>query len=236
MPYKKAFRIIAISFIAFLIVVRVGYKMVRKYQIEHAPTIEIDLNKYTIITIDGGNGWAEAYGSIDWEQIANDYPGQIHTKPGTIYMFPDTGMWHDLRSSVDVVFDKDTDLKNGDILHYNYRILQSGLMNIQNVKYTYKPDTYEVSGLVDPEPFDAFDGLEITFEGKNGEGKVVFNYKGKEEFIQNYQYSAQNDGSLSNGEQIVIYFDNTYHDLVNYNKLAPITEYEVTVGGLEENE
>ena len=214
----------------------VGDKIIHYYKAKNAPVVEIDLNKYTVITIDGGDGWATAYGSIDWEQVLKDYDGQIYTKPGTLYIFPDTGLEQDLRSSVDVIFDKDMHLKNGDVLHYNYNILQSGLMNVQNVKYIYKRGIYEVTGLIEPEPFDAFDGLEVTFEGKNGEGRAVFNYKGKEEFIQNYQYSAQNDGSLSNGEQIVIYFDNTYHDLTHFNKRAPITEYEVTVGGLEENE
>lgn len=236
MSYQKAFKMIALLFIAFIIVVRVGYKMRLRYKIEHSPIVEVDLNKYTVITLDGGNGWATARGSIDWEQIFKDYPGQIYAKPGTIYLFPDTGLEQDLRQSVSIKFDKHVELENGDILHYDYRIFDFRLSHVQNLKYTYQSGTYEVSGLVEPELFDAFDGLEVTFKGKNGEGKAVFNYKGKEEFIENYQYSAQNDGSLSNGDKIEIHYDNTYQDLVHFNKLAPITEYEVTVGGLEENE
>lgn len=230
---------IALAILGLIIVgLQITKRAVSKNEMDKPQNTEpvvINLNKYTEITLKGGNGWATAYGDINWGRIAEDYDGQIHAKPGTWYMFPDTSLENDLRSSVFIEFDKDMDLQNGDVIHYKYHILQSGLMNVENVEYIFEDGTYEVSGLVEPEPFDPFDGLEITFEGKSGQGKAIFKYKGEEEFINNYQYYTQNNGVLSNGDTITVHYENTYYDLVNFNKKAPATDYEVIVGGLEEN-
>lgn len=134
-------------------------------------------------------------------------------------------------------------LSNGDTIEVKVKIKEEKLKD-RNIKVEGTSFTYTVSGLVEPEVLEPWNGVNVTFEGNNGYGEAVINTDGVDEEVFNffsYRF-ATNDNDLSNGDVVTVelrvymsldngYF--TYNDKY-YTYDDKVLTKDFTVSGLKE--
>lgn len=134
-------------------------------------------------------------------------------------------------------------LSNGDTIEVKVKIKEEKLKD-RNIKVEGTSFTYTVSGLVEPEVLEPWNGVNVTFEGNNGYGEAVINTDGVDAEMFNffnYRFST-NNYDLSNGDVVTVelrvymsldngYF--TYNDKY-YTYDDKVLTKDFTVSGLKE--
>lgn len=80
---------------------------------------------------------------------------------------------------------------------------------------------------------DVFSELKVSFEGENGEGKIICEYTGDNEFIKNdVKFKGEEAGGYTNGDTAVVKLDYSDYRAENANVFFKEKEKEYTVEGL----
>lgn len=80
---------------------------------------------------------------------------------------------------------------------------------------------------------DVFSELKVSFEGGNGEGKIICEYTGDNEFIKyDVKFKGEGDGGYTNGDTAVVKLDYSDYRAENANVFFKEKEKEYTVEGL----
>lgn len=116
----------------------------------------------------------------------------------------------------EVDFDEEKDkLKNGDKVKVTVDYDKDDLKDY-NIKLTKESFEVKVSGLMKGEEIDIFEGLEVTFEGIDGDGDAVISTNNCSDFIKNNFgfYFETSSYNLSNGGTVTVkgYYDGSDYD------------------------
>lgn len=201
----------------------------------HRPMI--DLNKYVLLEVSGYDGYGQATISIDWLAVKQEHENKISYKKRAQKTYGELLNWVEpmsaLEGLVNVHLDKNTDLSNGDVITYTWEIGDE-LSEIINCKVKCKNVSYTVSELDELETFDAFENLEVTFEGIAPNARMVMQYKGAE--LSHYNFESDVREGLRNGDTVTISIKESTKDyLVNDQGIIPLEmEKTYTVSGLDE--
>lgn len=218
----------------------------------------INLNDYLIITYNGEYETATRLEvEIDYEAIFRDnlrsisenIPDDImmgHTQPH--FFVQDVFKWFTPYEVICVSNDYDvkgtyTDIsgkfRNGDIVKLSWQVNSEGLELIakaMNVEFVFSDVDYIISDLKPVVDFDPFENCNVTFSGSNGSGSAFGCVYPDPEDQDNVKLNivSGNNGSLSNGDTIIISVEYFADNFVEYWGLHPTrTEMEVTVSGLK---
>ena len=140
-----------------------------------------------------------------------------------------------------VVFDKTEDLSNGDQVTAEIKSSSDLPLDTFTKKYGYvvsnPKKTYTVEGLTKIDIVDLFDGVEVTFDGYQGNGTATLNYSDANTKY-GFTYSIDKSSELSNGDVVTVSVNSSsdYVDrfLLKDGKKAEKYEMQYTVSGLGE--
>lgn len=200
-----------------------------------AATIKLD--QFIIIEANGYDGYGTVRTSIDWDAIEQKYEGKISftkkakDKYGVLleYLTPIDA----LKESVNIELSQTENLHNGDNIPYSWNI-EEDISEYIKCKIKAKDGSYEISGLSEVTNFDAFEALEISFEGISPNANLEYNYTGEE--LSYYDFKASSTYGLKNGDIVTMSLTNTNMEYYaeNLGMVPEKLEKEYLVEGLNE--
>ena len=156
-------------------------------------TSKIQMKDYTEVNFFGPNGDGIAEVSFDYDLFILDVQNKSKDKNFINYV--------SLYDNVQIEPDKETELKNGDVVTVNFKIDKK----FNRVKTA--PLKVKVLGLKDPIKLTKeaiIDNLDIELSGLSGSGDMSFTYKSDAYPFSNLILKVDNNGSLSNEENALI--------------------------------
>ena len=222
------------------------------------PTIK--LNKYMEVSAEGYNTVGKAKISFDTEKFEKDYEkklekalkkGKKGKKKNNSYYeasayLPDYFGDYDptseaaslLSDAVDAELDKTSSLSNGDVITCKWNCNDDYVLEKYGFKLKYSDIEYTVSGLEEAETFDPFEGLEVTFDGIETEGKATLNGQPTAKEAQDLNYDFDKRSELSNGDTVTVTVSTYNGDVIDYcidkfDKIPSPMEKTFTVSGLQ---
>lgn len=138
----------------------------------------------------------------------------------------------DIKDSLKLKTNKTEDLSNGDKIKVTIKY-DNEVAGKYGIKF--KGDTYEmtVSGLEELRKVDPFDGLTVSFDGKSPSVRVNFDYDGKEDFINSYDFRADTDDEVRLGDKITVTCDISDYTLKEEGVQLTSTTKEYTVENVD---
>ena len=220
------------------------------------PTIKLD--KYMEVSSEGYNTVGKATLSFDTEKFEKDYEKKLekalkkgkNKKNKNAYQasayLPDYFGDYDptseaanlLSDAVSGELDKTSSLSNGDVITYQWNCDDDYVLNKYGFKLKYSDIQYTVSGLEEAETFDPFEGLEVTFEGIETEGRATLNGQPTAREAQDLNYDFDKRSDLSNGDTVTVSVSTYNGDVIDYcidkyDKIPSPMEKTFTVAGLQ---
>lgn len=224
---------------------------------------KVDANDYVTITYDGYDGYATASAEFDYEKFEEDYEGKIdfskefkkELKDEYSDFLGDSASTDQLLEEVygdssvaEIVcgeiagygsFDKSDNLKNGDTVTYKWSLKDSDLEEFENnynVKLKFSDIESKVDGLESIPTFDAFEGVEVTFDGTAPNGTASLSADNQ---YSSMGYTLDKQDGLKNGDVVTVTFGgsgdetSTVENCISSFQEAPkeVTK-EYTVSGL----
>lgn len=165
----------------------------------------INLDDYVTVETKGYDGFGTAIAFVDWEAIEEDYGSRISFKRN---VSKELGIFNSVVGPVDALpyfvnltLDEKSGLSNGDTINYTWDVDDS---YAEGIKCTlkYKDGSYEVNELEKVGKFDAFEDLEVEFNGIAPQGTVNLNYTGSD--IDYYDFQCDKTSGLSNGDTVTV--------------------------------
>ncbi|MCM1086616.1 MAG: YARHG domain-containing protein [Muribaculaceae bacterium] len=195
----------------------------------------INLNNYVKIEADGYDGYGTIKASIDWDAIKLKYSdkvsftGQAQTEFGGL--FSSVSPIDLMEDYISIELAETSKLSNGDVVEYTWNVADE-LSTMIKCKLKYKDSSYNVLGLTEIGIFDAFSGLEITYEGIAPNGYANIAYNGSE--LDYYDFRCDKTDGLSNGDKIIVSIDegNLEYYARNLGKVPDTLERKYIVEGL----
>lgn len=179
----------------------------------------IVLNKYISIEFEGNNTRGFAYPKFDTTALIKDCSAMWEQalQEGKISKDDIPLIW----AKAEYKLSSDSLLSNGDKIKLSWDIPEvvSDFSEVAGFTLDASEDEYQVEGLSDIAEINPFEGLVLTFEGINGEGKVKFT--GGLDYIS---YEAEKNEKLSNGEKIAV--------MVKYKGNGKLEDYLVSTRGV----
>ena len=206
------------------------------FAVNHKPTIKLD--NYVTFEQTGYDGYGEVSASIDWEAIEEKYGKSIKftSKAKEDYgallsMFTPIDA---LEECVDIEFEQDGGLSNGDEVVYYWDIDEDLSVDL-DCKVKYKDGTVKITDLAEVGKFEAFDDIEVSFSGIAPNGVATVEYSGEELVINSYDFDIYPDSGLSNGDVISVSIPERYVQgcAERCGKVPENLEKEYTVEGLQ---
>ncbi len=187
------------------------------------PTINLD--KYISVYFEGYDNAGKATAEFDYAAFADDYGEKISSKNSR--STKRDGMYDDrylaemeqiVRSCINWNLDRDHGLKNGDVVNLTWICDENAFLHKYDCKIKYTPQTYTTSGLTSVGTFDPFDGVELTFEGIDGEGYAQITGESSSYEARSLGYKFDKRSYLSNGDIVKLSLDTYYSDdeLIKY--------------------
>ena len=220
------------------------------------PTIKLD--KYMEVSAEGYNTVGKATLSFDTEKFEKDYEKKLEKalKKGknkknknayqaSAYLSdyfgdydPTSEAANLLSNAVSGELDKTSSLSNGDVITYQWSCDDDYVLNKYGFKLKYSDIQYTVSGLEEAETFDPFEGLEVTFEGIETEGRATLNGQPTAREAQDLNYDFDKSSDLSNGDTVTVSVSTYNGDVIDYcidkyDKIPSPMEKNFTVAGLQ---
>ena len=206
----------------------------------------VDLSDYADVDEYGFDGYGRAGIEVDYERFILDNRNYFHENVSE----EDSFGWDNIISLTkelltvkagyrpyNATYDKVSGtLKNGDVITFTWEEDTENLAMLQklmNVKFENTSITYTMGNLDPITEKDPFEEYSVVFEGKSGEGTasgmVIMGAWGYP-----FEVISENNGSLSNGDVIVISIAGREADMLDQSGVIPTrTELEVVVSGLE---
>lgn len=197
-------------------------------------TTTINANDYLTISTEGVDTKGTASYHLDTEKLINDNLKAFGLED-------DSDMeYFDALGRIEVglkgKLDKSDELSNGDEVTFKWKV--KNLDEIEEkykVKLEYSDKSFTVEGLEEPQEFDPFDYVTVSFSGIAPDGRAVIECSSDIPVM--LDFAAENGDHLSNGDVVKVTANSYYgSDLKSYcfdNGYVPISvEKEYTVDGL----
>ncbi|MCC8141135.1 MAG: hypothetical protein LIO56_01155 [Lachnospiraceae bacterium] len=232
---KRAY--ITLGIIAAIVAVIIIWAVVVVFR-----TKTVSLDDYITVETEGYNGYGEAECIFDTDAFMADYGNKI-------WLRSHIALPEDVSKPADLLLDycigyeidfsgsgvSDGALTNGDTLTVIWDGDDELAESDFRVMLEHSDLTFEVEGLADLEPIDAFSEIEVEFSGTapKGEARIVAVSEEPDIPISNFSLSEQTD--LSNGDTVTVTLaDEAAESLRKDSGRTPETmEQEYTVEGLD---
>lgn len=217
----------------------------------HKPTV--NLNKYITLSAEGYNSIGTLDVEFDTDKLEKDYGKKIaknfqkamknHEEDtyglsnlaGSLYEGGETSLF--VTYCADGSADKTRNLSNGDVVTYTWdgvnEQTKKEAEELFGVKIKCSDVTYKVSGLTAVNTFDAFDGVEVEFDGISPDGSATVNTLPTAE-----AYTLDEQYNLANGDTVTVTVHSNRDDfsdcIEKYGAIPAATEKTYTVEGLKE--
>ena len=222
----------------------------------HKPTV--NLNKYITLSAEGYNSIGTLDVEFDTDKLERDYGKKIaknfqkamknHEEDtyglsnlaGSLYEGGETSLF--VTYCADGSADKTRNLSNGDVVTYTWdgvnEQTKKEAEELFGVKIKCSDVTYKVSGLTAVNTFDAFDGVEVEFDGISPDGSATVNTLPTAEAAKGLYYTLDEQYNLANGDTVTVTVHSNRDDfsdcIEKYGAIPAATEKTYTVEGLKE--
>lgn len=222
----------------------------------HKPTV--NLNKYITLSAEGYNSIGTLDVEFDTDKLERDYGKKIaknfqkamknHEEDtyglsnlaGSLYEGGETSLF--VTYCADGSADKTRNLSNGDVVTYTWdgvnEQTKKEAEELFGVKIKCSDVTYKVSGLTAVNTFDAFDGVEVEFDGISPDGSATVNTLPTAEAAEGLYYTLDEQYNLANGDTVTVTVHSNRDDfsdcIEKYGAIPAATEKTYTVEGLNE--
>lgn len=222
----------------------------------HKPTV--NLNKYITLSAEGYNSIGTLDVEFDTDKLEKDYGKKIaknfqkamknHEEDtyglsnlaGSLYEGSETSLF--VTYCADGSADKTRNLSNGDVVTYTWdgvnEQTKKEAEELFGVKIKCSDVTYKVSGLTAVNTFDAFDGVEVEFNGISPDGSATVNTLPTAEAAKGLYYTLDEQYNLANGDTVTVTVHSNRDDfsdcIEKYGAIPAATEKTYTVEGLNE--
>lgn len=222
----------------------------------HKPTV--NLNKYITLSAEGYNSIGTLDVEFDTDKLEKDYGKKIaknfqkamknHEEDtyglsnlaGSLYEGSETSLF--VTHCADGSADKTRNLSNGDVVTYTWdgvnEQTKKEAEEMFGVKIKCSDVTYKVSGLTAVNTFDAFDGVEVEFNGISPDGSAPVNTLPTAEAAKGLYYTLDEQYNLTNGDTVTVTVHSNRDDfsdcIEKYGAIPAATEKTYTVEGLNE--
>lgn len=222
----------------------------------HKPTV--NLNKYITLSAEGYNSIGTLDVEFDTDKLEKDYGKKIaknfqkamknHEEDtyglsnlaGSLYEGNETSLF--VTYCADGSADKTRNLSNGDVVTYTWdgvnEQTKKEAEELFGVKIKCSDVTYKVSGLTAVNTFDAFDGVEVEFDGISPDGSATVNTLPIAEAAKSLYYTLDEQYNLANGDTVTVTVHSNRDDfsdcIEKYGAIPAATEKTYTVEGLKE--
>ena len=222
----------------------------------HKPTV--NLNKYITLSAEGYNSIGTLNVEFDTDKLEKDYGKKIaknfqkamknHEEDtyglsnlaGSLYEGGETSLF--VTYCADGSADKTRNLSNGDVVTYTWdgvnEQTKKEAEELFGVKIKCSDVTYKVSGLTAVNTFDAFDGVEVEFDGISPDGSATVNTLPTAEAAKGLYYTLDEQYNLANGDTVTVTVHSNRDDfsdcIEKYGAIPAATEKTYTVEGLKE--
>ena len=222
----------------------------------HKPTV--NLNKYITLSAEGYNSIGTLDVEFDTDKLEKDYGKKIaknfqkamknHEEDtyglsnlaGSLYEGGETSLF--VTYCADGSADKTRNLSNGDVVTYTWdgvnEQTKKEAEELFGVKIKCSDVTYKVSGLTAVNTFDAFDGVEVEFNGISPDGSATVNTLPTAEAAKGLYYTLDEQYNLANGDTVTVTVHSNRDDfsdcIEKYGAIPATTEKTYTVEGLNE--
>ena len=222
----------------------------------HKPTV--NLNKYITLSAEGYNSIGTLDVEFDTDKLERDYGKKIaknfqkamknHEEDtyglsnlaGSLYEGGETSLF--VTYCADGSADKTRNLSNGDVVTYTWdgvnEQTKKEAEELFGVKIKCSDVTYKVSGLTAVTTFDAFDGVEVEFNGISPDGSATVNTLPTAEAAKGLYYTLDEQYNLANGDTVTVTVHSNRDDfsdcIEKYGAIPAATEKTYTVEGLNE--
>ena len=222
----------------------------------HKPTV--NLNKYITLSAEGYNSIGTLDVEFDTDKLERDYGKKIaknfqkamknHEEDtyglsnlaGSLYEGGETSLF--VTYCADGSADKTRNLSNGDVVTYTWdgvnEQTKKEAEELFGVKIKCSDVTYKVSGLTAVNTFDAFDGVEVEFNGISPDGSATVNTLPTAEAAKGLYYTLDEQYNLANGDTVTVTVHSNRDDfsdcIEKYSAIPAATEKTYTVEGLNE--
>lgn len=222
----------------------------------HKPTV--NLNKYITLSAEGYNSIGTLDVEFDTDKLEKDYGKKIaknfqkamknHEEDtyglsnlaGSLYEGGETSLF--VTYCADGSADKTRNLSNGDVVTYTWdgvnEQTKKEAEELFGVKIKCSDVTYKVSGLTAVNTFDAFDGVEVEFDGISPDGSATVNTLPTAEAAKGLYYTLDEQYNLANGDTVTVTVHSNRDDfsdcIEKYGAIPAATEKTYTVEGLNE--
>lgn len=188
----------------------------------HKPTV--NLNKYITLSAEGYNSIGTLDVEFDTDKLEKDYGKKIaknfqkamknHEEDtyglsnlaGSLYEGGETSLF--VTYCADGSADKTRNLSNGDVVTYTWdgvnEQTKKEAEELFGVKIKCSDVTYKVSGLTAVNTFDAFDGVEVEFNGISPDGSATVNTLPTAEAAKGLYYTLDEQYDLANGDTVTV--------------------------------
>ena len=178
----------------------------------------ININDYTTVEFTGYDSLGKATVVIDesfWEDLYNksrfDEKSTVK-KSFSSHYGPADYMEEAVGKKISYDVDPEKKLSNGDEVTVSWKIKADSIEKKYGVKVEYEDASYTVEKLEELKEFDPFDGIEVSYTGIDGEGKVSIKVVKDEDVYNDFSYSASQSYYLSEGDIITITFAPSYSE------------------------
>lgn len=222
----------------------------------HKPTV--NLNKYITLSAEGYNSIGTLDVEFDTDKLEKDYGKKIaknfqkamknHEEDtyglsnlaGSLYEGGETSLF--VTYCAEGSADKTRNLSNGDVVTYTWdgvnEQTKKEAEEMFGVKIKCSDVTYKVSGLTAVNTFDAFDGVEVEFNGISPDGSATVNTLPTAEAAKGLYYTLDEQYNLANGDTVTVTVHSNRDDfsdcIEKYGAIPAATEKTYTVEGLNE--
>ena len=222
----------------------------------HKPTV--NLNKYITLSAEGYNSIGTLDVEFDTDKLEKDYGKKIaknfqkamknHEEDtyglsnlaGSLYEGSETRLC--VTYCADGSADKTCNLSNGDVVTYTWdgvnEQTKKEAEEMFGVKIKCSDVTYKVSGLTAVNTFDAFDGVEVEFNGISPDGSATVNTLPTAAAAKGLYYTLDEQYNLANGDTVTVTVHSNRDDfsdcIEKYGAIPAATEKTYTVEGLNE--
>ena len=177
------------------------------------------------ITFSGADGYgiAEIENAYDWIDALNldtDNDGEN-----------DSTVESEVRSAVTYELDQTEGLSNGDTVTLTVTV-NNGILANYGYSASDFTNTYTVSGLVDGETVDIFEGVTLDCSGIAPYGTATVN-KGTEDYGFTISYSMDKSNGLSNGDTVLVTAEYAESSALKAGVFVESNTQEFTVSGLQ---
>lgn len=199
-----------------------------------------NVEDYVVIEYSGFNGYGKSYIDFDRDRLVEDIEKGLYKKEkSSLKDYLDDDWYANNRkiyeyvNGIEVELSKTENVRNGDTLtaeiKYDNKL-------ISDLKFRFSGEKIEtvVEGLIDAVEINPFEDLVVTFSGRSPSGKMDLEYNGDSKFVREYDFYYDMPNGLKNGDEIIIYVDDSYENTLNNGCVFTQTEKSYTVSGLDE--